>query len=143
MSHPISDMMGTTMEKIRSLVDVNTVVGEPITTPDGVTIIPVSRVNFGFGSGGSDYITKTAAASGQTPFGGGGGAGVTIQPVCFLVVKGESVRMLPVAEPASSSLDRIIELMPELIDKISDYLKKKKEEKAEEKDGEKADAETD
>ena len=126
MSHPLSDMMSTTMEKIRNMVDVNTVVGDPISTPDGVTIIPVSKVSFGFGSGGSDYVAKQPSASGQNPFGGGAGAGVTIQPVSFLIIKGDSVRILPVAEPASSSLDRIIGLIPDLAEKVSALLKKDK-----------------
>lgn len=127
MSHPLSDMMGTTMEKIRSMVDVNTIIGDPIQTPDGVTIIPVSKVSFGFGSGGSDFVGKHPSVTGQNPFGGGSGAGVTITPVSFLIVKGESVRMLPIAEPASNTLDRIIELVPDLVDKLSSMLKKDKE----------------
>lgn len=131
MSHPLSDMMNETLEKIRSMVDVNTVVGEPISTPEGVTIIPVSRVSFGFGSGGGDYVAKNPSASGQNPFGGGSGAGVTIQPVSFIVIKGDSVRMLPVAEPAGSSTDRLIELIPELVDKLSSLLKKDKDPSAE------------
>ena len=128
MSHPLSDMMDTTMEKIRSMVDVNTVVGDPITTPNGVTIIPVSRVNYGFGGGGADYVSKNASPTGQNPFGAGIGAGITIQPVAFLIIKGESVRMLPVAEPANTSVDRIIELIPELVDKVSALLKKESKE---------------
>lgn len=131
MSHPLSDMMGTTMEKIRSMVDVNTVIGNPITTPDGVTIIPVSKVSFGFGSGGSDFVGKNASATGQNPFGGGAGAGITITPISFLIIKGDSVRMLPIAEPASNSLDRIIEMVPDLVDKVSALLKKDKEESSE------------
>ncbi len=128
MSHPLSDMMGTTMEKIRSMVDVNSVIGDPIVLPDGVTIIPISKVSFGFGSGGSDFVSKNPSASGQNPFGGGAGAGVTVQPVSFLIVKGDSVRMLPVAAPVGNSLDRIIEMLPDLVDKLSDLLKKDKKE---------------
>ena len=129
MSHPLSDMMGVNMEKIRSMVDTNSVIGEPITTPDGVTIIPVSKVSFGFASGGSDYVSKHSSAHGTNPVGGGAGAGVTIQPVSFIVIKGESVRMLPVVAPAASSLDRIIELLPDLTDKLSELLKKDKKPK--------------
>ena len=129
MSHPLSDMMGVNMEKIRSMVDTNSVIGEPITTPDGVTIIPVSKVSFGFASGGSDYVSKHTSAGGTNPFGGGASAGVTIQPVSFIVIKGESVRMLPVVAPAASSLDRIIELLPDLTDKLSELLKKDKKPK--------------
>jgi len=126
MSHPLPDMMQTTMQKIREMVDVNTVIGDPIQTPDGVTIIPVSRVSFGFGGGGSDFTTKNQPQGAQNPFGGGAGAGVTITPISFLIVKGESVRMLPIAEPASSSLDRVLEMLPDLIDKVSALLKKDK-----------------
>ena len=128
MSHPLSDMMGTTMEKIRSMVDVNSVIGDPIVLPDGVTILPISKVSCGFGSGGSDYVSKHPSVSGQNPFGGGAGAGVTVQPVSFLIVKGDSVRMLPVAAPVGNSLDRIIEMLPDLVDKLSDLLKKDKKE---------------
>ena len=87
----VSELMETTMTKIREMVDSNSVIGEPITTPDGVTLIPVSRVSLGFGSGGGTY--------GQTSerFGGGGGAGVKIDPVAFLVIKDGQTRMVPVA----------------------------------------------
>ena len=118
---PLNDLMDTTMDKIRDMVDSNTIIGEPITTPDGVTVIPVSRVSFGFGAGGGDY-GKTDTAR----FGGGAGAGVNITPVAFLVVRGESVRMLPVAEPASTSMDRLIEQLPDLLDKAEHLLKQKR-----------------
>ena len=133
MSHPLSDMMGTTMEKIRSMVDVNTVVGDPITTPDGVTVIPISKVSFGFGGGGADFAKKSQAADAGNLFGGGTGAGVNITPISFLIIKGDSVRMLPIAESANTSVDRIIELLPDVMDKIMELLKKdkKKEENTE------------
>ena len=79
--HPINEMMSSVMKNIREMVDVDTIVGNPITTPDGTTIIPVSKVSFGFGSGGSDLPGKDP----EKKFGGGGGAGVTIQPIAFLV----------------------------------------------------------
>ena len=96
----VSELMETTMTKIREMVDSNSVIGEPITTPDGVTLIPVSRVSLGFGSGGGAY--------GQTSerFGGGGGAGVKIDPVAFLVIKDGQTRMVPVAVPATATMDR-------------------------------------
>ena len=118
---PLNDLMDTTMDKIRDMVDSNTIIGEPITTPDGVTVIPVSRVSFGFGAGGGDY-GKTEPSH----FGGGAGAGVNITPVAFLVVRGESVRMLPVAEPASTSMDRLIEQLPDLLDKAESLMKQKR-----------------
>ena len=129
MSHPLSDMMGVNMEKIRSMVDTNSVIGEPITTPDGVTIIPVSKVSFGFASGGSDYVSKHTSADGTNPFGRGAGAGVTIQPVSFFVITGGSVRMLPVVAPAAPSLARIIQSLPDPTDKLSGLLDKSKKPK--------------
>jgi len=126
MSHPLPDMMQATMEKIRQMVDVNTVIGDPISTPDGVTIIPVSKVSFGFGGGGSDFNTKSQPQGSPNPFGGGAGAGVSITPIAFLVIKGESVRVLPISEPASNTLDRALDMLPELVDKVSSMLKKDK-----------------
>ena len=122
--HPIGEFMGTTMEKIREMIDVNTVIGQPINTADGVTVIPVSKVSFGFASGGSDFQTKNGAANKANPFGGGGGAGVKISPVAFLVVKEGSVRVLNIEPPASNTLDRVVDAAPDLIDKIAAMLKK-------------------
>ena len=124
MEHPLSDMMTNTMSKIKDMIDVNTVVGSPITTPGGVTIIPVSKVSVGFGGGGSDFTKKTAA--GDNPFGGGVGGGVKVTPICFLIVKDGNVRMMPVAEPASSTADRIVEMVPDTLDKLTAYLDSKK-----------------
>jgi len=110
-------------DDIREMVDSNSVIGEPITTPDGVTLIPVSRVSLGFGSGGGTY--------GQTSerFGGGGGAGVKIDPVAFLVIKDGQTRMMPVAVPATATMDRVLEMAPQLIDRVEGFVNKKKEEK--------------
>ena len=125
MNHSISEMMTSSMEKLQQLVDVNTIVGKPITTPEGVTIIPVSKVKIGMGGGGSDFTTKTMKADRDNPFGGGMGCGVNIDPVAFLVVRGESVRMLPVAEPASTTVDRLIEKAPEFADRLMSLLGEK------------------
>lgn len=127
MNHPLPDMMGASIAKIREMADANTVMGEPIQTPDGVTIIPVSKVKIGFAGGGSDFATKNYPSTKENPFGGGTGAGVTVTPVAFLIIKGESVRLLPVAEPASNSLERLIEMLPELIDQVSSLRSKKEE----------------
>ena len=132
MNHPLSEMLGDTMSKIREMIDVNTVVGEPITTPDGVTIVPVTKVSIGYGGGGSDFATKNYPAGRDNAFGGGAGAGVTITPVAFLVIRGENVRMLPIAEPASTSVDRLIELLPDLLDKADDFLASRKAAKQQE-----------
>ncbi len=126
MNHPLPDMVSTTISKLRDMVDVNTIIGDPIQTPDGVTILPVSKVKFGFAGGGSDFATKNYPANRDNAFGGGTGAGVTITPVAFLIIKGESVRLLPVTEPASGSLERLVEMLPELIDQISSLTGKKK-----------------
>lgn len=140
MNHPLTDMMSSTMGKIRDMVDVNTVIGEPITTPGGVTIIPVTKVSIGYGSGGGDFAAKNATA-GSNPFGGGAGAGIKITPVAFLVIRGENVRMLPVAEPASTSVDRLIELLPDLLEKGEAYFAEKKAAKEAERAAQEAAAE--
>ena len=132
MNHPLSEMLGDTMSKIREMIDVNTVVGAPITTPDGVTIIPVTKVSIGYGGGGSDFATKNYPAGRDNAFGGGAGAGVTITPVAFLVIRGENVRMLPIAEPASTAVDRLIELLPDILDKADDFLASRKAAKQQE-----------
>ena len=126
MNHPLSEMMSSSMSKIREMVDVNTVIGDPIVTGDGVTIIPVTKVSIGYGGGGSDFATKNYPANRDNAFGGGAGAGVSITPVAFLIVRGENVRMLPVAEPASTSMDRLIEQLPDLLDKAESLMKQKR-----------------
>ena len=120
---PLNDMMETAMGKVREMVDSNAIVGEPIVTPDGVTVIPISRISFGFGSGGGDYgATKTS-------FGGGAGAGVKIDPVAFLIIKDGVTRMMPVAIPAEATVDRVLDLVPEVLDRVENFINKKKEEK--------------
>ena len=125
MSQKLPNMLESTIQKIREMLDVNTVVGTPITTPDGVTIIPVSKVSVGFGGGGSDFASKNT----ENPFGGGVGGGVKVTPVCFLVVKDGNVRMLSVPTPANSTTERIVEMLPDTLDKITAYLDAKKETK--------------
>lgn len=127
--HPINDLMDITMSKLKEMVDVNTVMGDPIHT-DGVTIIPISRVSYGFGSGGSDFSTKNQPADKKNSFGGGSGAGVSINPIGFLVIKdqGETVRMIPIAQPAKGSAERVIDMLPEVLDKVSAMIPKKDKE---------------
>ncbi len=120
---PLNDMMETAMGKIREMVDSNSIIGEPITTPDGVTVIPISRVSVGFGSGGGDYGTA------KTNFGGGAGAAVKIDPVAFLIVKDGVTRVMPVAVPAVATVDRVLELVPEVLDRVENFIDKKKAEK--------------
>ena len=116
----IGNLMEITMQKIHEMVDVNMVVGSPITTPDGITVIPVSRVSYAFASGGSDFRVKE-----KPGFGGGNGAGVKIEPIGFLVVKDGNVRMVSITPPASNTIDRVIEKAPELMDTVESFLKKR------------------
>ena len=116
----LSAMMETSMDKIRQMVDSNTSVGEPITTPDGVTLIPVSRLSYGFGCGGGDY------GKNKENSGAGCGAGVRVEPMAFLVVKGGVTRMLPVGTPAITTVDRVIEMVPELLDRVEGFVDKKR-----------------
>ena len=121
MSHYVPNMLENTIAKIREMVDVNSVIGDPITTPDGTTIIPVSKVSVGFGGGGSDYVSKNVNKQ-ENPFGGGAGGGVKVTPVAFLIVKDGNVRMLPVATPANTTADRLVEQIPDALDKFAAFL---------------------
>ena len=125
MNHPLSDMLASSMGKLRDMIDVNTVIGTPVTAGD-VTIIPVTKVSIGYAAGGSDYATKNYPPNRDNAFGGGTGGSIKVTPVAFLIVRGESVRMLPVAEPASTSMDRLIEQLPDLLDKAENLLKQKR-----------------
>ena len=118
--HPIQGLMNVTMEKIHQMVDSNTIIGKPITT-DGTTILPVSKVSFGFASGGTDFDGKNAAN--KDLFGGGSGAGVNIQPVAFLVIKDGCVRTIQLTD-GSNSIDRALTMLPELVDKLAALVKK-------------------
>ena len=122
MSEKLPNMLDSTIQKIREMVDVNSVIGAPISTPDGVTIIPVSKVSVGFGGGGSDFVNKSG---GENPFGGGVGGGVKVTPICFLIVKDGNVRMMPVAAPANTTADRIVEMIPDTLDKIYAFVDSK------------------
>lgn len=117
----IGNLMDVTMNKMKDMVDVDTVVGTPVTTPDGVTIIPVSRVSYAFASGGSDFRVKEHSNLG---FGGGNGAGVKIDPIGFLVIKDGNVRMMSIMPPANTTVDRVIEKVPEVIDMVEDLIQK-------------------
>ena len=130
MSKSLPNMLEGTIQKIREMVDVNSVIGEPITTPDGVTIIPVSKVSAGFGGGGSDYVSKHANKQ-ENPFGGGAGGGVSVTPIAFLIVRDGNVRMMPVAAPANTTADRIVEQVPDVLDKIASFIDSRTEKKAE------------
>ena len=126
--HAIGELMEKTMSKIREMVDVNTIVGSPITTVDGITLIPVSKVSFGFAAGGSDFQTKNGRDGQPNPFGGGSGAGVKIEPVSFLVIRDGNVRMISANTQQQSSVEKFVDAMPEIIDKVKEVLPKKKDE---------------
>lgn len=121
--HPIEGLMDTTMEKIKQMIDVNTIVGTPITTPDGTTIVPVSKVSYGFASGGSDIPSKNAVN--KQVFGGGSGAGVSITPIAFIAVYQGEARVLGI-DADNSTADRVVSMVPQVIDKISALFKKDK-----------------
>lgn len=121
--HPISDLMTETMSKIKEMVDVNTIIGNPIVAADGTTVIPVSKVSFGFGAGGSEFASEHAASGSPLAFGGGSGAGVTVSPVCFLVIgKDGSANILGINAQASDTVDRLVEMIPGAINKVSNFV---------------------
>lgn len=134
--HAINGLMSETMEKIRSMVDVNTIIGDPIVTQDGTTLIPISKVTFGFGSGGSDFKSRGSGDNAPLCFGGGGGAGVSIAPVAFLIVSEGNARILPVNMPAESSTDRLIEMIPGAVNGIQNLVSGRKGKKSDPSDTE-------
>lgn len=142
--HPIEGLMITAMNSIQDMVDVNTIIGEPIQTTNNIMIIPISKVCFGFAAGGSEFkgetideykkVDKEEAIQYRLPFGGGSGAGVTINPVAFLVVQGGSVKLLPVNH--SSAIDKLLDYMPDLMEKANSILNRSMQNKKEEKNRE-------
>lgn len=126
MEHPIGSLMDTTMEKIKEMIDVNTIIGEPITSPDGILVIPVSKVSYGFAAGGSDLPTKK---ENKDCFGGGSGAGVTIQPVAFLTVYQGDVRLVSV-DREEGTADKLVNMIPDVLKKVKGVFKKDKSESA-------------
>lgn len=117
---PVQEIMAASLEKIRDLVDSNTVIGSPIHTQDGTTILPISKISFGFVSGGTDFATKTQ----KDLFGGAASAGGSVTPVGFLVIKEGSVKLMQLAE-GGATVDRLINMMPEVIDRIEGFVAKK------------------
>ncbi len=126
MNNPIECLVSEAMKNIKGMIDVNTIIGDVVTTPDGTTIIPVSRVAFGFGAGGSEFGDANADASKK--FGGGSGAGVSINPVAFLIVNKDQVRILPV-DNAISTVDRIVDAVPDVMTKLNKFLSERAEKK--------------
>ncbi len=125
-NHPINNLMETAMQSIKDMVDVNTIIGEAVEAKDGTIIVPISKVSFGFGAGGSDFGQK-GISSGDSNFGGGSGGGATIEPVAFMVVGKEQIKLMPV-EKNASPVEEIIDSVPTILDKIVNLFKKKKSE---------------
>lgn len=120
--HPINKLMDTTMQKIKEMVDVNTIIGDPITTPDGTTIIPISKVSYGFAAGGTDFPSKR---ENRDNFGGGSSAGVSITPIGFLTVCKGDVRMVTV-ENNNGTIENVIGMVPDMVSKVGAIFKKDK-----------------
>lgn len=136
--HPIEGLMLTAMESIRSMIDVNTIIGEPIEISDNITIIPISKVGFGLAAGGSEFKDETVQGylrkqnaeeeiQYRLPFGGGAGVGASISPVAFIVVQGDTVKLMPVEH--NNCLDKILDYVPDLFEKVNAYMDKKIEAK--------------
>lgn len=123
--HAVNGFIGISMEKIRSIVDADTMIGNPISCADGTTVIPVSKISVGFVSGGSDLPTRTS----KEYFAGGAGAGMSVKPAGFLVVKNGEAHMIPLSDEGGNSIASVIDRLPELIDKINSMLSKEKKEK--------------
>ena len=111
----LMDVMGTSMTKIKEMVDVNTVIGDPITTPDGITLIPVTQVSLGFASGGADMMAKNTLSAGT-------GSGVKMQPQGFLIIKDGMIRFVSTKEAASTALDRVIDMIPDIFDRVENLI---------------------
>ena len=125
----VNELLGVSMEKIKQMVDVNTVVGDPISTPDGTTVTPISRVNYGFAAGGSDLPSKSQPAGGL--FAGGSGAGITVSPIAFLSIHNGITRVIQI-EPYFSPMDRALEKIPEIVDMLNSLFRRDKDGKEEE-----------
>ena len=138
--HPIEGLMITAMNSIQDMIDVNTIIGEPIETSNNIVIIPISKVSFGFAAGGSDFKGETIdeytkkekeeEIQYRLPFGGGSGAGVTINPIAFLVIQSNNVKLMPVTH--SSSLDKLLDYVPDLIEKTNNIMNRCMQNKKEE-----------
>ena len=127
-NNPIGELMQTTMESVKNILKVDTVVGDPIYTPDGITLVPISKISVGFGGGGVEFNSKTGGN--KQPYGGGNATGVKIDPIGFLVIKDGCVRMVNVTPPASNTVDRLIDLVPQVIDRVDSFIEKQKNDKS-------------
>ena len=129
-THPIESLMKSTLENLKDMIDVNTVVGDPIKTIDGTIIVPISKVTFGFASGGSEFYNKNSKEEvSKYPFGGGSGSGVSVKPIAFLVIKDKLVRLLPMEQNNITIVDKLLDQIPELIDILKGNDKHKEKDK--------------
>ncbi len=140
--HPIEGLMTTAMQSIKEMVDVNTIVGDAVQAPDGTVIIPISKVSFGFAAGGGDYSAEHEASEEEEnqkkfPFAGGSGAGVSINPVAFMVCGQNHIKLLPVN--VNSSVDKILDMVPDLVEKANEFQNSKLSQKKEDRKKEKKD----
>ena len=124
--NPIGELMENTLQNVRNILKVDTVVGDPIITPDGITLVPVSRISVGFGGGGLEFGNKKGGD--VRPYGGGNATGVKIEPIGFLVIKDGNIRMINILPPANTTVDRIIDLVPQVIDRVEGFINKQNEE---------------
>lgn len=129
-NHPLSELMKTTLESVRTMADANTIIGTPIEA-DGITMIPVSRMSFGVGGGGTEFSTKKSAPDAN--FGGGSAASAKLEPVAFLVVRDGTVKLLPVAPPPATTVDRVIDTVPEVVDKVTGFIESQQAKKEQKK----------
>ena len=125
--NPIGELMQNTMENVKNILKVDTVVGDPIYTPDGITLVPISKISVGFGGGGVEFGDKKGGD--VRPYGGGNGTGVRIDPIGFLVIKDGTVRMVNVTPPANNTVDRVIELVPQVLDRVDAFIEKQQKSK--------------
>ena len=122
-NNPIGELMQNTMENVKNILKVDTVVGDPIYTPDGIMLVPISKISVGFGGGGVEFNNKKDANA--RPYGGGNATGVKIEPIGFLIVKDGTVRMVNVTPPANNTVDRVIDLVPQVMDRIDAFIDKR------------------
>jgi len=132
MAENLNELVKNALGAIKGMVDVSTVVGDAVTTPDGTMVIPVTQVSCGFGAGGTEVATNKLSTKGEYPFGGGSGGGVKVKPVAFLVITGEKVRLIPVSPSGEHPIDKLVSMLPDVFDKVNGYIKSKKQDKTEE-----------
>ena len=124
-NNPIGELMRSTMENVKNILKVDTVVGDPIVTPDGITLVPISKISVGFGGGGVEFNSRKGSE--ERPYGGGNATGVKIEPIGFLVIKEGVVRMINVTPPASNTVDRIIDMVPQVMDRVDAFITKQQD----------------